>query len=189
MPKKDGYIHPVALSSKNLKSAVEAAEEVFPSPPYNHNDADAPKRLFPASLHPSDHDYRGLLEQLEIDSLRYWVDIHEDVVQAFTGLYTRTKPAEKGEWWLGWFGVVPGMRNLGIATELLQWTIDKAKRRGAIVLKLYTSDTPHEAVAQKLYDKFGFTTYNTELVVNPVDPSKNYSLIYKRLELVVLELV
>lgn len=180
---EQGRLLAVPLSLYYLQAAVAAAEQVFPDPPYNHNNADAPRRLFPASLHPSDHDYRGLLEQLKIDDLRYWINVHDERVVAFTGLYRYTGSEDDGEIWLGWFGVVPGMRNLSIGSDLLRWTIQRARYQNAKVLKLYTSDVENEKAVQVLYDKFGFKTYKTEPVVNTKDPSQNYTLIYKQLEL------
>jgi ribosomal protein S18 acetylase RimI-like enzyme len=56
----------------------------------------------------------------------------------------------------------PEYRGKGLGKEVLRWTIDKAKREGNSVLRLYTSPNEDLAIAQVVYDKFGFVTTKTE---------------------------
>lgn len=187
MRKSQDYFQPTPLSYDSLGSAIATAELVFPYLK-DMDDPSWPKYLFPASLDPNDPKQRKTLDKAKVKTLNYWVvlgDHHE--VDAFCGLYTLKTPEEAGEIWGGWGGVKPAARKrglLGIGPRLFEWTASEAVRRGARVLKLYTSDIPLEAAAQKLFDKMGFETYKTVPVVNAEDPSKSYTLIYKRKQLV-----
>jgi hypothetical protein len=184
VPKIDNF-HPVELTYDSLGSAIATAELVFPYMK-DMDDPSWPKYLFPASLAPNDPIERAKLDAVGVDTVNYWVvlDKHHEV-DAFCGLYTLKDPeeAEAGEIWGGWTGVKPRMRGLlSIGQKLFQWTENEAIRRGAKVLKLYTSDIPLEAPAQKLFNQMGFETYKTVPVINE-DPSKNYTLIYKSKQL------
>lgn len=88
------------------------------------------------------------------DAFGYWVYLKGKKVIGIIGLY-EYGPSAKTVSWLGWFCVDPAFRKRGIGSELLEYAISKAKAAGKKALKLYTTDDPNEADAQKLYEKYG----------------------------------
>jgi GNAT superfamily N-acetyltransferase len=91
------------------------------------------------------------------DLTAFWgaVDEGSDEVVGLTGLYARRRDAEEAVW-LGWFCVAPERRGTGLGTLLLDFSIEQAHRTNKQYLRLYTSDAPNCAAAQRLYEKKGF---------------------------------
>jgi len=85
----------------------------------------------------------------------YWVFLKGKKVVGIIGLYEYGRNA-KNVSWLGWFCVDPAFRKRGIGSELLEYAIAAAKKSGKKRLRLYTTNDPNEADAQKLYEKYGF---------------------------------
>ena len=90
------------------------------------------------------------------DFLDFWgaIDRQTGTLLGTTGLYQYTHDATEAVW-LAWFCVAPEVRRRGIGSQLLDFSIEQAKRTGLQVLRLYTSDRPNEAAAQVLYESRG----------------------------------
>jgi len=96
------------------------------------------------------------------DLLEYYVAVDEnDHLCGTTGFYSN-KEDEDVAIWLSWFCVDPEYRGRGIAKQLIEFSIEEAKRRGYKCFRLYTSDDPNEANAQFLYEKYGFKVTGEE---------------------------
>ena len=72
-----------------------------------------------------------------------------------TGLYRYKKDADEAVW-MAWFCVGPKFRRRGIGQVLIDHTVLTARRAGFSRIRLYTSTDPHEAAAQRLYEKNNF---------------------------------
>ena len=81
----------------------------------------------------------------------YYIVYENNEVVGITGLYIDEFTQEKGVVWLGWFGVVPAFRCNGYGHKILNFTIEKAKKKGFDILRLYTSSTNLSAC--RLYNK------------------------------------
>lgn len=71
-----------------------------------------------------------------------------------TGLYRYNKDAE-GAVWVAWFCVDPKARGHGIGQALIERTVARARDAGFDRVRLYTSTSPNEEAAQRLYAKNG----------------------------------
>ncbi len=90
-----------------------------------------------------------------------WVALSDDgAVIGTTGLYRYRKDAHEAVW-LSWFCVAPESRHSGVGGCLLDFTIEQARVTGAAFLRLYTSDIPNEAAAQRLYESRGLMVYES----------------------------
>ena len=58
-----------------------------------------------------------------------------------TGYYS----FKKGEFWLGWFGVIPSKRREGNGSKILKETIKKAKKEGATRFRIWGTDKKIES--------------------------------------------
>jgi GNAT superfamily N-acetyltransferase len=86
----------------------------------------------------------------------YWVAADKSgKLVGVTGLYLDAK--DEDVIWLGWFGVHPEYRRLGIGSCLLEYTSGEAKRRGFNCLKIYTSLDNGTKAARSLYELHGFS--------------------------------
>jgi len=141
----------VPLSEETLEEARRLALSVFT----DKEDRKNIRGWFEASLDPEKYKELHLKAGTKA---KYWVAIDEETnkVIGTTGLYTYDK--EKDIIWFGWYCVDPKYRGKGVGSKLLDFTIKKAKETGRRYLKLYTTDSPEEAKAHKLYDKKGFKT-------------------------------
>ena len=81
----------------------------------------------------------------------YYIVYENNEIVGITGLYIDEFTQEKGVVWLGWFGVVSAFRGKGYGRKILDFTIDKAKKKGFEILRLYTSST--NLTACNLYNK------------------------------------
>ena len=136
------------LSQKTLQPALQLLYGIFDNKP---EDKDYPGYWLPESLVRNPPRARG--KYAPLTSL-YWVALEKEEVVGIVGLY---QPKEDSEsYWLGWYAVHPDRRKKGIGKKLLTFAIEKTKRDGKKSLKLYTSDSPKERIAQTVYEKMGF---------------------------------
>lgn len=128
--------------------------------PEDFKTKDSPQTAFLASLHPEDH--QEFIESGLLKTLEYYTATDEaGTVVGVTGLYTRTVD-EPTIVWLGWYAVHPLYRGKGYGREILEWTMNEARKRGFKIMRLYTSDLESEATAQIVYEKFGFKEIGRE---------------------------
>jgi GNAT superfamily N-acetyltransferase len=107
------------------------------------------------------HDYTPVLEGLYDDfgsalchSILVWCDIMESNYSAYweiylikfenkvigiCGLYSLHE-GSTDELWLGWFGMIPQCRNLGLGSKVLQWMIEQAKTLGCKKIMSYVDE-------------------------------------------------
>jgi GNAT superfamily N-acetyltransferase len=156
----------IKLSKGYLKKASLLLNDVF------RYESGLPSVAFEASLDQEKFEQLNRGVKNKISSLEYFVAVDKSGrVLGTTGLYSQKKD-EKEAYWLGWYCVDPAFRGKGIGGKLLDKVIRKAKERGKIFLRLYTSTSPEEKAAQHIYDSKGFITTRKE---------KN--IIYKELKL------
>ena len=87
----------------------------------------------------------------------YWIarDRDEDLrVVGVTGIAEDSTSSQVG--WLFWLAVDPNYRGRGFGSQLLSFTLERAKEMGFSQMNISTSTIPQEAAAQDLYKKFGF---------------------------------
>lgn len=126
------------LSKDNLEAACKLANRVFST------EEEPPSVAFQESLNPPRSD------------LRYWVAVNSSgEVVGTVGLYYEEADEDR-VYWLSWFCVKPEARNRGIGSQLLQFAINKTRKEGRKILKLYTSTDPNEFASHRLYEKYGF---------------------------------
>ncbi|UCD51832.1 MAG: GNAT family N-acetyltransferase [Phycisphaerales bacterium] len=108
------------------------------------------------------------------DLTAFWgaVDEGADEVIATTGLYSYLRDAEEAVW-LGWFCVAPERRGEGIGSMMLDFSIERAREAGKRYFRLYTSDDPDGAAAQRLYEKKGFA-------IVKVKKKRPFNVIYRQ---------
>lgn len=141
----------VPLTEERLKEAIGLANKVFPP----EKEEEPAKEELTASLFPG--ELQNFFSRTKIQpGLKYWVAVNsKGKVAGVVGLYNYESDAEDTIW-LGWFFVAPRTRRKGIGTELLNFAISEAQKRGKKVLKLYSTTDPEEFCAHRLYGKNGF---------------------------------
>lgn len=82
----------------------------------------------------------------------YYLVRYRGQTAGITGLYEDDRLGEKNTVWLGWYGLLPEFRGLGLGRTVLCDTIAEAKRRGYDTFRLYTS-VKRCSAACALYDK------------------------------------
>lgn len=123
------------------------------------------------------------------DGVKYYLAYVGEKIVGITGIYNVDNEA-----WLAWFGILFDLRNRGYGKQLLEETMNLAKRNGYRVLRLYT-DKVENAEAVKLYEKVGFIgekysfeklpydcwIYSKSLDDGKVEPwdNKNLDLLYQ----------
>lgn len=144
------------LSATTLNAAIAVANKAFPHDRYN---LECPEIEYRAALEPK--RYRTELRQLGLDAQQHWIVRSSDDIVGITGLQHKTgeHPSDR---WLGWFCVEENARGYGVGKYVLNWTMNVARNMGCRTLRLWTTDTPNEAHAQVLYDRFGFLVYRVE---------------------------
>ena len=159
------------LSKENIEEAIRLLHSIFIE---DVRVGEEPASALWASLEQQKH--KDFYNKHDIKELEYFVVMDEktDSVIGTTGLYTR-KHEPLNMVWLGWYCVAPKKRGERLGSEILQWTIDEARKRGFKKMKLYTSDNPIEAVAQHVYEKFGFKLVGKERR----SPNHNYTTLYR----------
>lgn len=90
---------------------------------------------------------------------------------------------DKGIVWLGWFCVDSDSRGHGVGSNLLDFSIYKAKELDFKKLLLWTSTLPYERDAQGLYESRGLMIYDKERVWKNSLREKGYTLLYRELKL------
>jgi len=161
------HLQYLGLSEENLPQASKLAERVFS---YLLPSAVRPDACFRASLDPTKLDElnrkidgESEAEKRLAPQLQYWIATLRGRIVGVTGLY-RTVDDNPDVRWLGWFCLddSPEVRGQGFGDELIQFTIDQARREGTKILRIETSDVPEEQIAQKVYEKAGFRIASTE---------------------------
>jgi GNAT superfamily N-acetyltransferase len=89
------------------------------------------------------------------DKVAFDVYVEDNVALGTTGLYRYKKDADEAVW-VAWYCVAPEARKRGIGQALIEHTEMLARRAGYDRIRLYTSTSPNEASAQRLYEKNGF---------------------------------
>lgn len=144
------------LSKDTLDEATSLIRNVFPYKPDQKN---------------AQWSFSDSLSITSTDK-NYWVAVDkEEHVIGITGLYLDRN--DKSVVWLGWFGVHPAHRRHGIGSELLSFTIDEAKKRCFLFLKLYTSSDENEKAAHHLYKKIGFMQLSVDKKTDKIYFLKN----------------
>ena len=82
----------------------------------------------------------------------YFLAYLDDNAIGITGLYKEERLGEANTCWLGWYGLLPQYRKLGLSKTILLDSIEEAKKRGYDTFRLYTSarNCPDACI---LYDK------------------------------------
>lgn len=144
-----------ALSQQTLYEADLLRDRVF-----NYMDKED-KIMLEMSLNPRTMKHKYLKN--EIDTMQYWVARDKTTLEiiGITGLYTEIDD-DKENCWLGWFGIDKRTRGLGYGNELLDFSIEMAKKMNKKYLHLYTFDSKEFIPAMELYDKYGFIKYDAE---------------------------
>lgn len=90
------------------------------------------------------------------DKIAFDVCVDEaGAVLGTTGLYRYKRDAHEAAW-IAWFCVAPAARGQGVGQQLLDHTVQLARELGYRNVRLYTSTSPGEAAAQRLYEQNGF---------------------------------
>ncbi len=164
----------IPLSHETLEECIDLVIRSFPE--------DTPTEIRSAltsSLEREDQDLKDWLHSKGCTTVTYWIAMERTTVIGITGLYARIEDEKDEAYWLGWFCVDPAHRGRGAGSLLLDYSIEEAKGAGKHFLRLYTTSSPNEAAAQKLYDKKGFVTF-----CEKDDPDSEYKIIDKELRLV-----
>tara|TARA_Y100000310_G_scaffold345508_1_gene465799 strand:+ start:4939 stop:5202 length:264 start_codon:yes stop_codon:yes gene_type:complete len=85
---------------------------------------------------------------------------------------------ENEAYWLGWMCVHSDYIGKGFGSKLISFAVKKAKKDGKKFLRLYTSEDPAQAKAQKVYEKKGFRITRREII-----KGEKYKRIYRELRL------
>lgn len=145
------------LSKENIEEAIRLTDQVFP----DDVDSDySPSKVFHTSVEPQSN--KEWFAGRKLTMLENFVAYDEsNKMIGVTGLYQRQEDQDDAVW-LSWYCVDPKERGKGYGKAILEWTIEEAKRRGFALMKLWTTEDPNEAIAQKLYEKLGFKITGTE---------------------------
>ena len=138
----------VPLTAENLPAAIEAGRDSFRYGMGLLN----PAADFKASLTPMVTKMHA--GQREMNARYFLMVDKENRVLGTTGLYQTAKDQSEAIW-LGWMGLRPQYRGMGLGQKLLDFSIQEARKTNADYLRLYTSNYSAERAAQPLYEKFG----------------------------------
>lgn len=96
-----------------------------------------------------------------------WIVKHGRKPVGICGLYT-LEPNQRSEMWLGWFGIVPELRSLGIGEQVLGFLKNKAKSEGCERLMSYVDK---EGKPLPFYMRNGFKVKGTveQFLINNKD--------------------
>jgi GNAT superfamily N-acetyltransferase len=96
-----------------------------------------------------------------IAGVKGYIAMKDHIPVGITGLYTFTNGPKEA--WLDWYGVDEKFRGRGVGKAILQATIDMARKNGYETLRLWTTENrPESAIANKLFQKLGFTSQKTD---------------------------
>jgi len=91
--------------------------------------------------------------------VKFWILTRkEDRKTIVASIGLEDDPKDKDSVELNTFSVCPSLRNKGIGTELLKYTLNKAKELG--YKRVFLVSTNYMKVAWSLYTKFGFKKYD-----------------------------
>ena len=137
-------------------------------------------KIFPDNAEIAGGHYKESLDQNNPrwKTHRFWkyyvvLDVDTGKILAITGFYNLTIHS-KDEVWLGWYGVSPEFRGRGVGRKVLEWTLKTAKEIGYKKFRLWTTTSPEEVLAQKLYDNMGIKIYDQK-----DDKEKKYTILYR----------
>lgn len=135
----------IVVDFHNVKDAIELQKEIFPN-------EDGTLNLL-ASI---DRDlFMNITGVYYIDDkVKYYLVYYDGKLVGITGLYSYVNKWPKDAW-IAWYGVLPKYRRVGIGSDILNWTIGKAKELRYENIRLYT-DIKENEIATKLYKKSGF---------------------------------
>lgn len=157
------------LSQENFDEAVKLANSVFS---YKKS---LPENAFIASI--NEEKFKELKKTGEIfgKNLEYFVVKNEGgKIIGTTGFYNKDDD-DSDVIWLGWYCVNPAFRGQGFGQEILDWTIEEARRRGKKYLRLYTSTRPEEKAANLMYEKNGF-----KISADKTEPDGDYEIFFRK---------
>ena len=160
------------LSKETVNDAIRLVINVFDSKP---NDFDYPGKWMPASI--TKEKDEKLYSSTNCTYVKYYVALEDKVVIGTTGIYTQ-KDDEKDSAWIAWYCVIPSHRGKGYGSQLLDFTINLARKMGKRYLKLYTSYNAEIINAMALYKKRGFIITKKEK-----HPDTKEEMIYMSLDL------
>ena len=144
------------LSYMTLKEAEKLRDRIF-----KEDLEDIERDLLLASLNPE--RYKKVYEINEMETLNYWVarDKTSKQVIGLTGIY-REKTDDKDECWLGWFCIDEKYRGKAFGKQLLEFSIEQAKKMQNSCLHVYTYKAKRFQKAIAMYRKYGFKEYQEE---------------------------
>lgn len=159
------------LDNDNIEESLALLQKIF----HTFTDEEDPYYWFKLSLEPEKN--KELMLKRGVSDVRYFIvkDKTKNKVIGTSGLYHLTKDP-KDTVWLGFYCLDVQYRGKGLGKEILQWTIDKAKKEGNTMLRLYTSFNEDLRVALVIYDKLGFVT-------TKIEEKDRETIIYKELKL------
>jgi len=160
------------LTKENVNEAVSLTLRIFNNKP---TEFDYPGKWMPASLDPKNN--KEVYASFNVKYLKYWVAVEDDKIVGTTGIYT-IKEDEKEAAWLAWFCVDSNYRHKGIGHRLVDFIIDKAKKKHKKYLRLYTTANPAQDEARELYLKKGFKITKEEY-----HPDTKEKMVYMELKL------
>jgi len=113
------------VGTKNLKEATKIQNLIFPKEKSN--------QAFKASIYPKlfPKHYKIL------KSANFWLVKKKNSYIGITGIYNYIKYPRDA--WLDWFGIVQTEQKRGVGTQILEWTMQKAKAMGYENFRTYTS--------------------------------------------------
>ncbi|MBT5491109.1 GNAT family N-acetyltransferase [bacterium] len=139
------------LTTKTLPSAIKLRDSIFKNIPINE------VNTLNASLFKN--NFKDTYRINNLAELSYFVvtnPSNNDVI-ALTGIYSELGDIDTA--WLGWFGVDDSIRNNGIGQNLLDFSINQAKKLGFSHLNIYTYDSSEFQSAIRLYRKNKFIEF------------------------------
>ena len=105
------------------------------------------------------------LEAVEnVSGYEYWLVEEEGEFVGISGIYSL--PVDPDSAWLGWFGILPKFRRMGLGSRVIRAFEDVARERGFLYARLYTGRYDNE-VAKAFYRANG---YQEEFYDCPEDP-------------------
>ncbi len=146
----------IPLENRYLEETIKLVNKIFPVQDDEENVEDA----FRASL--NYNKYKNLLKKWKIPKLEYFIAYDEDkrCVIGTSGIYEVEDDPNSA--WVGWTSVDIAYRKNGIGKMLVQYIINKSKKRGYQMIKLHTVDINYQKDAHKLYESLGFKLIKRE---------------------------
>lgn len=99
-----------------------------------------------------------------VSGYEYWLVQVDGEYVGISGIYSL--PVDPDSAWLGWFGILPQFRRMGLGSRVIRAFEDVARERGFLYARLYTGRYDNE-VAKAFYRANG---YQEEFYDCPEDP-------------------